>query len=95
MSYWRVALRQLLKLRQLYYFYRVTECKPNDLDPVITPTFSIIWVKGRRRPPIVRCLIQIIEEQTEETCDKYYASRFTFYYFLSRNHAAGIRDLVR
>jgi hypothetical protein len=41
--------------------------------------------------PIIRTLIQIIEDQTEETCDKYYGSRFTFYYFLSRNYAAGIR----
>ncbi len=91
MSYWRVALRQLLKLRQLYYFYRVTECKPNDLDPVINA--NVLHYLGERpeTAPIVRCLIQIIEEQTEETCDKYYASRFTFYYFLSRNHAAGIR----
>ena len=40
---------------------------------------------------IVRCLIQTIEEQAEEKCDKYYASRFNFYYFLSRNYAAGIR----
>lgn len=91
MSYWRVALRQLLKLRQLYWFFRVTECKPNDLDPVVNA--NVLYYLGERPEtrPIIQTLIQIIEDQTEDTCDKYYGSRFTFYYFLSRNHAASIR----
>ena len=90
-SFWRVALRQLLKLRQLYWFFRVTECKPNDIDPVVNA--NVLRYLGDRPEtrPIIRTLIQIIEDQAEETCDKYYGSRFTFYYFLSRNHAAGIR----
>ena len=92
MSYWRVALRQLLKLRQLYWFYTVTECKPNDLDLVVNA--NVLYYLGNRpeTAPIIRCLIQIIEEQAEETCDRYYANRFNFYYFLSRNYAAGIRS---
>jgi len=91
MSYWRVALRQLLKLRQLYWFYTVTECKPNDLDLVVNA--NVLHYLGERpeTDPIIRCLIQIIEEQAEETCDKYNANRFNFYYFLSRNYAAGVR----
>jgi len=91
MSYWRVALRQLLKLRQLYRFYTVTECKPNDLDLVVNA--NVLHYLGERpeTDPIIRCLIQIIEEQAEEACDKYYANRFNFYYFLSRNYAAGVR----
>lgn len=91
MSYWRVALRQLLKMRQLYWFYTVTECKQNDLDPVVNA--NVLYYLGERPEtrPIIRCLIQIIEKQAEETCDKYYANRFNFYYFLSRNYAAGVR----
>ena len=91
MSYWRVALRQFLKLRQLYWFYTVTECKPNDLDLVVNA--NVLHYLGERPEtrPIIQYLVQIIEEQAEETCDKYYASRFNFYYFLSRNYAAGIR----
>ena len=90
-SYWRVALRQLLKLRQLYWFYTVTECRPNDLDLVVNA--NVLHYLGERPEtnPIIRYLIQIIEEQAEETCDKYYANRFNFYYFLSRNYAAGVR----
>src|SRR5258708_22437196 len=91
MSYWRVVLRHLLELRQLYWFYTVSECKRSDLDLVVNA--SVLHYLGERPEtgPVIRCLIQTIEEQTEETCDKYYASRFTFYYFLSRNYAAGIR----
>jgi hypothetical protein len=93
MSYWRVALRQLLKLRQLYWFYTVTECKPNDVDLVVNA--NVLYYLGERTEtaPIIRSLIQIIEEQAEESCDKYYANRFNFYYFLSRNYAAGVRAL--
>jgi hypothetical protein len=91
MPYWRVALRQLLKLKQLYWFYTVTECKPNDIDLVVNA--NVLHYLGERPEtrPIIRCLIRIIEEQAEETCDKYYANRFNFYYFLSRNYAAGVR----
>ena len=90
-SYWRVALRQLLKLRRLYWFYSVTECKPNDIDLVVNA--NVLHYLGERpeTTPIIRCLIRTIEEEGEETCDKYYASRFNFYYFLSRNYAAGVR----
>jgi hypothetical protein len=93
MSYWRVALRQLLKLRQLYWFYTVTECKPNDVDLVVNA--NVLYYLGERpeTAPIIRSLIQIIEEQAEESCDKYYANRFNFYYFLSRNYAAGVGAL--
>jgi hypothetical protein len=91
LSYWRVALRQLLKLRQLYWFYTVTECKPGDVDLVVNA--NVLHYLGQRpeTEPIIRCLIRTIEEQAEETCDKYYANRFNFYYFLSRNYAAGVR----
>jgi len=91
MPYWRVALRQLLKLRQLCWFYRVTECKPNDVDLVVNA--NVLFYLGARpeTAPVIRRLIQTIKEQAEETCDKYYANRFNFYYFLSRNYTAGIR----
>lgn len=91
MSYWRVALRQLLKLRQLYWFYTVTECKPSDVDLVVNA--NVLYYLGERpeTEPVIRRLVQIIEEQAEETCDRYYANRFNFYYFLSRNRAAGVR----
>jgi hypothetical protein len=91
MPYWRVALRQLLKLRQLHWFYTVTECKPDDIDMVVNA--NVLYYLGARpeTEPIIRRLIQIVEEEGEETCDKYYANRFNFFYFLSRNYAAGIR----
>lgn len=91
MSYWRVALRQVLKLRRLSWFFRVTECSPGDVDPVVNA--NVLFYLGDRPEtrPIIRTLIQILEDEGEETCDKYYGSRFTFYYFLSRNRAAGVR----
>ena len=93
-SYWRVALRQFLKLRQLVWFFRVTECRPNDRDPVVNA--NVLYYLGERPEtlPIIRKLFQVLKDQTEETCDKYYGSRFNFYYFLSRNYAAGIRALA-
>ena len=90
-SYWRISLREVVNLRQLYYLYRFTECKPNDLDPGINANVLLYLGERPETLPIIRYLIQIIQEQDEETCDKWYASRFTLYYFLSRNYAAGIR----
>lgn len=90
-SYWRVALRQVLKLRQLRYFFSMTECRPGDVDAVVNA--NVLQYVGERPEtrPLIRYLIRIIEQQAEETCDKYYGSRFNFYYYLSRIHAAGIR----
>jgi hypothetical protein len=90
-SYWRIALRELVNLRKLYALYRFTECKPNDLDPGINANVLLYLGERPETRPVIRYLIQIIEEQLEDTCDKWYASRFTFYYFVSRTHAAGIR----
>jgi hypothetical protein len=91
LPYWRVALRQLRKLRQLYWFYTVTECRPNDVDLVVNA--NVLYYLGERpeTEPVIRRLIRIVEEQAEESCDKYYANRFNFYYFVSRNYAVGIR----
>ena len=92
MPYWRVALRQLLKLPQLSWFYRVTECKPNDIDMVVNA--NVVHYLGERpeTEPVVRRLIQIVNEEAEEACDRYYANRFNFYYFLSRSYAAGVHS---
>ncbi|MBZ5525573.1 MAG: hypothetical protein LAP21_25400 [Acidobacteriia bacterium] len=91
MSYWRIALREVVKLRQLYYLCKLNDCKPNDLDAVVNA--NVLHYLGERSEtrPIIQYLIHVIEEQAEETCDRWYGSRFSFYYFLSRNHAAGIR----
>ncbi|HWZ46024.1 MAG TPA: hypothetical protein VNW97_21305 [Candidatus Saccharimonadales bacterium] len=90
-SYWRIALRELLKLPQLYHLCKLNDCKPNDLDAVVNA--NILHYLGERPEtrPIIQYLIHVIEEQAEETCDRWYGSRFSFYYFLSRNHAAGMR----
>ena len=91
LSYWRIALREVVKLRQLYYLCKLNDCKPNDLDAVVNA--NILHYLGERPEtrPIIEYLIHVIEEQAEETCDRWYGSRFSFYYFLSRNRAAGIR----
>jgi hypothetical protein len=89
-AYWRVALRQLRKLRALYWFYSVTECRPSDVDLVVNA--NVLFYLGERPEtrPIIRSLIKAVEDQAEETCDKYYGSRFAFYYFVSRTRAAGV-----
>ena len=96
-AYWRVALRQLRKLRALHWFYSVTECSPRDVDLVVNA--NVLFYLGERHEtgPVIRGLIKTIEDQAEEICDKYYGSRFAFYYFVSRNRAAcvGAFETVR
>jgi len=96
-AYWRVGLRQLRKLRALHWFYSVTECRPSDVDLVVNA--NVLFYLGERREtaPVIRSLINTIEDQAEETCDRYYGSRFAFYYFVSRTRAAcvGAFEAVR
>src|SRR5690606_33545670 len=43
--------------------------------------------------PIIYYLINVIKENKEDDCDKWYRNPFTFYYFYSRNVSKGIKEL--
>ena len=96
-SYWRVVLREALKPVSLYYFWKLNESSPNDIDCVVNA--NVLFYLGEREEtePIIEYLIEVIKENREDCCDKWHLNRFTFYYALSRNYFAGVKtfEIVR
>ena len=90
-SYWRVVLREALKPVSLYYFWKLNESSPNDIDCVVNA--NVLFYLGERAEtePIIEYLIEIVRENREDCCDKWHLNRFTFYYALSRNYLAGVK----
>lgn len=43
--------------------------------------------------PVINYLIDIIKENKETDCDKWYRNVFTVYYFISRNYYKGVKQL--
>jgi CRISPR/Cas system CSM-associated protein Csm2 small subunit len=89
-SYWRVVLREAMKPISLYYFWKLNESEPNDIDCVVNANVLFYLGKSESTKPVIDYLIRVIEQQKEECCDKWHLSRFNLYYAISRNYFAGI-----
>ncbi|HRH43243.1 MAG TPA: hypothetical protein PKY82_16545 [Pyrinomonadaceae bacterium] len=91
-AYWRVVAREALKPISLYYFWKLNESEPNDIDCVVNANVLFYLGKYKETQSVINYLIEIIKSEKEECCDKWHLSRFNLYYALSKNFFAGIDD---
>jgi len=85
LSYWRVALKTLLDPISLYFFWKITQAKPSDVDGAVNANALFYLGVNDTTKPVVDYLIGIVKENREGSCDKWHLSPFNLYYFLSRN----------
>ena len=92
-AYLAVVLRQLLSPFKLYYFWKLNESKPGDVDCVVNA--NVLFYLGARAETraVVDYLIDSVRRRAEDCCDKWHLNRFMFYYAVSRNYHAGVREL--
>lgn len=91
--YWYYALKELKYLfRSLIFWYKF-ECSRYDVDTVVNSNVLFYLGKRKETEPIIAHLIQVIKENKEDHCDKWYHSPLIIYYFISRNIRAGISEL--
>jgi hypothetical protein len=93
LSYLRVVLRQWLNPLKLYYFWKLNESEPHDVDCVVNANVLFYVGGGEETRPVVDYLIDIVRRGGEACCDKWHLNRFTFYYVLARNFDAGVTAL--
>jgi len=86
----------------LYYFWKLNEAKPNDIDAVVNANaLYYLWLAKQSGAisdsiyeaavvPVANYLMDIIREDREELCDKWHLSPFNLYYAVSRNLFAGV-----
>ncbi|HWS53439.1 MAG TPA: hypothetical protein VN228_04910 [Pyrinomonadaceae bacterium] len=89
-SYLRVVLRQWLSPLKLYYFWKLNESAPNDVDCVVNANVLFYVGESEATRPVVEYLIEIARRGGEACCDKWHLNPFTFYYVVARNFHAGV-----
>jgi hypothetical protein len=95
LSYGRVIMREALKPISLYYFWKLNESKLNDIDGVVNANVLYYLGQSEATAPLIDYLVEIIESNREECCDKWHLSRFNVYYAISRNYYAGVKTLEK
>src|SRR5581483_10347620 len=101
-SFWQTVGREAMQPASLYYFWKLNEAKPNDIDAVVNANaLYYLWLAKQSGAisdsiyeaavvPVANYLMDIIREDREELCDKWHLSPFNLYYAVSRNLFAGV-----
>lgn len=92
-TYWKLILRALKYPLQSIGYWAQNESNRYDVDGVVNANVLYYFGLTEYTQPIVSYLMDILSKQREETCDKWYRNRFSFYYFFSRNFNHGIEDI--
>lgn len=93
-GYLRVVLRQLLSPVKLYYFWKLNESEPDDVDCVVNANVLLYLGESDETRGVVDYLIDAVRQRREDCCDKWHLNRFTFYYVVARNFEAGVAALA-
>jgi hypothetical protein len=74
-------------------FFRDTEADPDDVDCVVNAN-AILYLQERKETrAAIKYLCDVIANNREEACDKWYLSRFAVYYMISRAYHSGVLAL--
>lgn len=89
----RIAVHVLFNpIRHVVYWYH-TNCNYFDVDAGINANVLFYLGDIPATQPVVDLLVNIIQDNKEATCDKWYNNPFVIYYFFSRNYCHGIHKL--
>jgi hypothetical protein len=88
--YLSVVVRQWLNPVKLYYFWKLNESAPHDVDCVVNANVLFYVGESEGTRAVVEYLIDILRRGEEGCCDKWHLNRFTFHYVVARNFHAGV-----
>lgn len=97
---WSVVLKQAINPAKLYYFWKLNESSPDDIDSVVNANALFYLGKTENTEPIIKYLCDLVKEKKEESSDKWHLSQFNLYYSISKCVYAdiesfnSIRDLI-
>lgn len=91
--YWRLVLPELLNPVKNLIFWKKNECGRYDIDAGVNANVLYYFGDIEATQPIIKYLLQVIADNKENDCDKWYRNPFTIYYFISRNYYTGITKL--
>ena len=80
----RAALPQLAHLPTLFMFFRATSAAPDDIDAVVNANCLYRLGRFEGRSAVVAWLLDVLREERERSCDKWYENPFAVWYFFAR-----------
>lgn len=89
-AFWRAALGPWLNPVKQYYFWKLNESEPGDVDCVVNANVLFYVGAGPETRAVVDYLLGVFRRGGEGCCDKWHLNPFTFQYAVSRNYAAGV-----
>lgn len=92
-AFWRVALRHWSNPVKAYYFWKLNECAPDDVDCVVNANVLLYLGESDATRAVTDYLVGVFRSGREGCCDKWHLNRFTFQYVVSRNFDAGVSAL--
>jgi hypothetical protein len=81
---WKLTPAQFRHPLVLYFFFRRTSAKPFDVDAVVNANVLHYLGALPETRPVVDHLLNVLRENREKTCDKWYDNPFVVWYFFSR-----------
>jgi hypothetical protein len=79
-----LTARQLRHAATLFLFFRRTSAKPRDVDAVVNANALFYLGPFDGRDAVVSFLVDVVRNDRETECDKWYDNPFVIWYFLSR-----------
>ena len=76
-----------------YYFWKLMPCAKRDIDAVVNSNVLYYLGYNTQTAPIVKWMLEIVQNSQETTCDKWYKRPILIYYFFSKNFSKNIPEL--
>ncbi|MDB5116425.1 MAG: hypothetical protein JWQ79_1917 [Mucilaginibacter sp.] len=93
LEYWRLVLRELKRPIKSFLLWKKSPCNRDDVDAVVNANVLYYLPDAANAQVVIDYLLDIIKNEKEAHCDKWYGNVFTVYFSISRNYYAGITKL--
>lgn len=93
LGYWRAVLPQYLMPRELEIYWKFSGARRDDVDGGINANVVMFLGERAGTQAAIDFLIQVVREEREALCCKWYRRPMTIRYFISRAYFHGVKRL--
>ncbi len=85
LKYWMTLWREFRHPIGQYYFWKIMPCAKKDVDAVVNANVLNYLGESKQTEPVIDFIKKVIEQEKEESCDKWYGRPILIYFFFSKN----------
>lgn len=83
-AYWWISLWHLRHAISSITFYFITPSERDDIDAVVNANALFYLGRSVATEPVISLLLDVLLQERENSCDKWYENPFVIWYFFSR-----------